>query len=57
MSYFMDKITALRRKHYASCQSLFFPGRVWHITHCYHKKDFLLKFSKDRLRWPDEREV
>lgn len=27
------------------------PGQVWHITHRCHKKEFLLKFAKDRLRW------
>ena len=29
----------------------FVPGYVWHITHRCHKKEFLLKFSKDRDRW------
>ena len=29
----------------------FLPGHVWHITHRCHKKEFLLKFSKDRRRW------
>ncbi len=29
----------------------FLPGHAWHITHRCHKKDFLLKFSKDRARW------
>jgi len=29
----------------------FIPGYVWHITHRCHKKDFLLKFAKDRERW------
>lgn len=29
----------------------FLPGYVWHITHRCHKKEFLLKFSKDRKRW------
>ncbi len=29
----------------------FLPGLVWHITHRCHKKEFLLKFSKDRKRW------
>jgi putative transposase len=29
----------------------FLPGHVWHITHRCHKKEFLLKFSKDRKRW------
>ena len=29
----------------------FLPGHVWHITHRCHKKEFLLKFSRDRSRW------
>ncbi len=27
------------------------PGYVWHITHRCHKREFLLKFSKDKKRW------
>jgi hypothetical protein len=26
-------------------------GCVWHITHRCHKKEFLLKFGRDRRRW------
>jgi len=29
----------------------FIPGYIWHITHRCHKKEFLLKFAKDRRRW------
>jgi len=29
----------------------FLPDHVWHITHGCHKKEFLLKFAKDRKRW------
>ncbi len=29
----------------------FIPGYTWHLTHRCHKKEFLLKFSKDRSRW------
>jgi putative transposase len=29
----------------------FLPGYVWHITHRCHKKEFLLRFAKDRKRW------
>ena len=29
----------------------FIPGHVWHITHRCHKKEFLLKFARDRRRW------
>ncbi len=27
------------------------PGYIWHITHRCHKKEFLLKFEKDKNRW------
>jgi REP element-mobilizing transposase RayT len=29
----------------------FLPGYIWHITHRCHKREFLLKFAKDRKRW------
>lgn len=29
----------------------YIPGYVWHITQRCHKREFLLKFSKDRRRW------
>ena len=29
----------------------FLPGRIWHITHRCHKKEFLLKFRRDKLIW------
>jgi len=29
----------------------YIPGHVWHITHRCHKKEFLLKFDRDRRRW------
>ena len=29
----------------------FIPGHVWHLTHRCHKREFLLKFRKDRTRW------
>jgi REP element-mobilizing transposase RayT len=29
----------------------YIPGCVWHITHRCHKKEFLLKFARDRRRW------
>jgi putative transposase len=31
----------------------YIPGCIWHITHRCHKKEFLLKFGKDRDRWLD----
>jgi putative transposase len=29
----------------------YIPGQIWHLTHRCHKREFLLKFSKDRHRW------
>jgi putative transposase len=29
----------------------YLPGYVWHITHRCHKREFLLRFSKDRQRY------
>jgi putative transposase len=29
----------------------FLPGYVWHITHRCHKREFLLKFFKDKQNW------
>lgn len=29
----------------------FIPGYIWHLTQRCHKKEFLLKFSRDRRRW------
>lgn len=35
---------ARAKRHYV-------PGQIWHITHRCHKREFLLKFAKDRYRW------
>jgi putative transposase len=29
----------------------FIPGYIWHLTHRCHKREFLLKFGRDRSRW------
>ena len=29
----------------------YIPGLIWHITHRCHKKEFLLKFARDRKCW------
>ena len=29
----------------------YLPGHIWHISHRCHKREFLLRFSKDRNRW------
>lgn len=31
----------------------FIPGQIWHITHRCHKREFLLKFGKDRKEWTE----
>ena len=35
----------------ARAQRHYIPGQIWHITHRCPIREFLLKFSKDRLRW------
>jgi REP element-mobilizing transposase RayT len=35
----------------ARAKRYYIPGHVWHLTHRCHKKEFLLKFSRDRQRW------
>jgi putative transposase len=29
----------------------YIPGQIWHLTHRCHKREFLLKFARDRRRW------
>ena len=29
----------------------YIPGQIWHITHRCHKREFLLKFARDRKCW------
>jgi REP-associated tyrosine transposase len=29
----------------------YIPGHIWHITHRCHKREFLLKFARDRHRY------
>lgn len=29
----------------------YIPGLIWHLTHRCHKREFLLKFARDRERW------
>jgi REP-associated tyrosine transposase len=35
---------ARAKRHYV-------PGQIWHLTQRCHKREFLLKFKKDRRRW------
>jgi putative transposase len=40
-----------KEKEMSRANRNFLPGRIWHITHRCHKKEFLLKFRKDKLLW------
>ena len=53
MAIFRAKSTLLKEEHgqMARAKRHFLPGHVWHITHRCHKKEFLLKFARDRCRW------
>jgi hypothetical protein len=53
MAIFRAKNTLLREEHgqMARAKRHFLPGHVWHVTHRCHKKEFLLKFARDRCRW------
>jgi putative transposase len=53
MAIFRAKNTLLREEHgqMARAKRHFLQGHVWHITHRCHKKEFLLKFGRDRRRW------
>ena len=33
------------------CNRYFLSDKIWHITHRCHKRDFLLKFKRNRQRW------
>ena len=35
----------------ARAKRRFIPGQIWHITHRCHKREFLLRFSRDRHRY------
>ena len=35
----------------ARAQRHYIPGYIWHITQRCHKREFLLRFAKDRHRW------
>ena len=52
MANFGIKIALLRKSQkMARAKRNYIPGHVWHLTHRCHKKEFLLKFSRDRQRW------
>ncbi len=53
MAIFRAKSTLSRKEHWQMVRAkrYFLPGHVWHITHRCHKKEFLLKFARDRCRW------
>ncbi len=40
-----------KEKPMARANRHYLPGHVWHLTHRCHKREFLFKFAKDRVRW------
>ncbi len=40
----IESLVARANRHFIS-------GHVWHLTHRCHKREFLLKFGKNRHRW------
>jgi len=51
MRVFGVENTTLRLIRMPRANRHFLPGFVWHLTHRCHKREFLLKFKKDRRRW------
>ena len=49
--HFQYQNHVLRMEPMPRANRCFLPNHVWHITHRCHKKDFLLKFVRDRKRW------
>jgi len=47
----MSEIDGLRKFIMARAKRYHIPGYIWHITHRCHKREFLLKFARDRRRW------
>ena len=45
----------VQRGGVARAKRHYIPGHIWHITHRCHKREFLLKFAKDRKYWLDWR--
>lgn len=39
------------QKTVSRANRFFVPGQIWHLTHRCHRRDFLLKFVRDRRRW------
>ena len=37
----------------ARAHRYYIPGHIYHLTHRCHKREFLLKFKKDRDHWLD----
>jgi REP-associated tyrosine transposase len=29
----------------------YLPGEIWHLTHRYHQRQFLLRYARDRHAW------
>ena len=49
--FFGGKKGSIENKPMARAKRHYIPGQIWHLTHRCHKREFLLKFEKDRRRW------
>ena len=49
--HFWCQKSCYRSNAMARAKRHFIPGYIWHLTHRCHKREFLLKFARDRRRW------
>jgi REP element-mobilizing transposase RayT len=49
--FLTSKSSFQERTRYAKSESALHSRLCWHITHRCHKKEFLLKFARDRRLW------
>ena len=50
-AFLIEKLTVYEKNKMPRAKRFYIPGYVWHITHRCHKKEFLLKFARNRRRW------
>ena len=51
MNFLSSIMLLLAKIHGRGLHRHYIPGCVWHITHRCHKREFLLKFSRDQRRY------
>jgi len=48
---YRSKSNVFLAKKSTKAKKQYLPGYVWHIAHRCHKKEFLLKFARDRRKY------